>query len=628
MKLKLLLAAIFAVALPCAANAQATLLPPGENCFNGPTTGINGMVGVLGTITGGSGYTNGTYGGVSLTGGSGSSVTANVIVSGGVVTGVSVLNPGVAYVVGDVLSATSASIGGTGSGFSVPVNSISINSSLAGGSVGFYIPSTGTFKQTWQDSGETILNTNPVQLDANGCAVIYGAGIYRQILKDSLGNTVWDKITASTSPIGIFWAGQAGGTGNAITITDSSFALQDGATIQFLALAANTGPTTIQVSGGALIPIVNDTSSGPAALTGGEIGPGNTPMITYDAGSAEFHLVNPASTSGGGGGTTSNLTPPQGYLNLVGQASGDVIQTGDVSGTTTVYYSPFVGNTIPIWNGSVFKSVVFSELTATLTGSGSPLNSIQDECVFSNNGVPTLVTGPAWTTATAGAGNRGTGAGTAQISRLQGIWVNANSIVGYNGLSSYTIPANQCTYVGSLSIDGTAGQVSAFRSYGQSRKWGVWNAYNRQPIKMQAGDPSSSWNYSSATIRPSHNSTANSITTFVGLPEEPVDVQFSQFVSGGSGTGSTQIISQWTIGIGWNSTTAFSGLVGSSGFRIDGSSLDFILNSTTPARYITPPTIGLNVATSLEATTGSSGTPTESYGGTVANMILSTLYNG
>ena len=135
--------------------------------------------------------------------------------------------------VGDVLSAASANIGNV-TGFSVPVSSVSINYSLAGGTAAFYIPGTLTFKQTWQNSAETILNTNPVGLDANGCAIVYGAGIYRLILKDSLGNTVFDQLTASTGPSGIFWAGQAAGTGNAITITDTAFAFQDGATISWL----------------------------------------------------------------------------------------------------------------------------------------------------------------------------------------------------------------------------------------------------------------------------------------------------------------------------------------------------------------------------------------------------------
>lgn len=631
MKFKSAIAAFFAAVLSCVQSepvlAQATILPPGETCFQA-TTGINGMIGLLGTITGGSGYVSNTYGGVALTGGSGTGATANITVSGGIVTQVAILNPGIQYVVGDVLTAPASSLGGSGSGFSFPVASTAINSSLAGGTVGFYIPNTSTFKQTWQNAGETILNTNPVALDQNGCAIIYGAGIYRMVVKDNLGNTVYDQLTASTSPIGIFWAGQATGTGNAIQITDSSFALQDGATIQFLALAANTGPTTIAVSGGSPIAIVTDTSSGPAALSGGEIGPGNAPMITYDAVNGEFHLVNPASTSSTS--TTSSLTPPQGYLNLVGQASGDVVQgASDVIGVGTIFYSPFVGNTIPIWNGSVFKSVVFSELTATLTSAGSSSNAIQDECVFSNNGVPTLVTGPAWTTATAGAGSRGTGAGSAQITRVQGIWVNANSIVGYNGLSSYTIPANQCTYVGSISIDGTAGQVSAYRTWGQSRKFGIWNAYNRQSIVMQAGDSTSSWNYLTNTIRASNNNAANSITTFTGLPEEQINIAFNQYVIGGTtSSGGTSIIADWQTGIGWNSVSAFSGQVGGSGIRVDSSSIDILLNATAPAFYINPPTIGINVATSLERTTLVNGSPAINYQGTQSNMMLTASYRG
>ena len=56
-----------------------------------------------------------------------------------------------------------------------------------------YTPLTLVFKDTWQDAGQVALNTNPIVLDSRGQAVIYGVGDYRQIVTDSLGNTIWDK---------------------------------------------------------------------------------------------------------------------------------------------------------------------------------------------------------------------------------------------------------------------------------------------------------------------------------------------------------------------------------------------------------------------------------------------------
>lgn len=178
------------------AYAQATQLPLAESCFSA-STGVNGSIGLLGTIAGGSSYVTGTYGGVALTGGSGTGANANITVSGGIVTGVAILNPGSQYQVGDTLSASNTNLGGAGSGFSFPVASVGINSNLAGGSVAHYVPNTLTFKQTWKNSTQTTPNTNPLALDANGCAVIYGVGSYRQIVKDSNGNTVWDQLTTA-----------------------------------------------------------------------------------------------------------------------------------------------------------------------------------------------------------------------------------------------------------------------------------------------------------------------------------------------------------------------------------------------------------------------------------------------
>lgn len=88
------------------------------------TSATTGAIGALGAITGGSAYTNGTYTNVPLTGGTGSGATANITVSGGAVTAVTLVSRGTGYTASDSLSAAAANIGGTGTGFAVPVSSI------------------------------------------------------------------------------------------------------------------------------------------------------------------------------------------------------------------------------------------------------------------------------------------------------------------------------------------------------------------------------------------------------------------------------------------------------------------------------------------------------------------------
>jgi hypothetical protein len=88
-----------------------------EYVFGGPILTLNILVG-------GSLYTNGTYTAVPLTGGSGSGAKATIVVAGAVVSSVTVTTQGNSYVVGDTLSATAATIGGTGSGFSIKVATV------------------------------------------------------------------------------------------------------------------------------------------------------------------------------------------------------------------------------------------------------------------------------------------------------------------------------------------------------------------------------------------------------------------------------------------------------------------------------------------------------------------------
>jgi len=80
-----------------------------------------GAVATFGTRVNGSGYTNGTYTNVALSGGSGYGATANITVTAGAVTAATLNRPGQWYLVGDSLS---CQLIGAGTAFALPVATI------------------------------------------------------------------------------------------------------------------------------------------------------------------------------------------------------------------------------------------------------------------------------------------------------------------------------------------------------------------------------------------------------------------------------------------------------------------------------------------------------------------------
>lgn len=170
---------------------------------------------------------------------------------------------------------------------------------LAGGTVNFYIAGTLTPRAVWQDSGQVTAwaPTGQVALGSSssanpGCALIYGSGVYRQIVKDSLSNTIFDQLTTSPAVAGVAWGGTSTGSANAQVITASEFVAIDGQAVAFLAGATNTGATTLATTNVAATTVVKDTSSGPVALTGSEIIANNVVEAIYSGFDGHFHLVN------------------------------------------------------------------------------------------------------------------------------------------------------------------------------------------------------------------------------------------------------------------------------------------------------------------------------------------------
>lgn len=334
---------------------------------------------------------------------------------------------------------------------------------------------------------------------------------------------------------------------------------------------------------------------------------------TGSAATAVWTAINAAAS-------TPVVTTPQGYLT---PSSGTPVILSDASAATAIYYTPFVGNLVPIYNGSRFVPTEFSELTLTLHSSHST-SALFDVFVFSNSGTLTLATGPAWTTATAGSCARGTGAGTTELTRLLGFWVNNVQITGRNGATTYTIGANLATYLGSIFIDsGAAGQVTCHRAWGSSRKWGVWNAFNRQPLHLKAGDSTATWTYTTNTIRPSRNQTTNSLTVFSGLAEEFYDLRFGQCLDVAH---NNNVTCSANNGIGWNSTTAITGRTGRHGEANNTAGMTYTHYTSINAEYQQVPAIGINVVTALETAPDTGGTVT--WRGGEDDMVLSARWRG
>jgi hypothetical protein len=68
---------------------------------------------------------------------------------------------------------------------------------LAGGTIETYVVATSTPKATYTDKALTALNENPVRLDAAGRCVMWGDGDFRLVLRDSVGNEIWDQTATS-----------------------------------------------------------------------------------------------------------------------------------------------------------------------------------------------------------------------------------------------------------------------------------------------------------------------------------------------------------------------------------------------------------------------------------------------
>ncbi len=190
--------------------------------------------------------------------------------------------------------------------------------------------------------------------------------------------------------------------------------------------------------------------------------------------------------------------------------SGVPVMTSSTTLAQTLYYAPYSGSSVPIYNGSVVQAYPFTSgatdavgLQLSLSNSANwAANTVFDVFVALNAGSPALCTGPSWTNAT-------TRATAGSIARYNGIWVNssATALACRTSSTVINVPQYQATYVGTILTDATqAGAVDynfgGAASGGSPAVFGVWNYYNRVDVASSAvTDNGSSYTYTSQVWR-------------------------------------------------------------------------------------------------------------------------------
>ena len=317
--------------------------------------------------------------------------------------------------------------------------------------------------------------------------------------------------------------------------------------------------TELLLTGSAVTSIVNASGVATATIDASSLSvtDGST---TVSAVTSIHFTANATVSSGGAGianvantGSSGGSGTPGGRLTLT---SGSPVMSTNAVAVSTVYYDTYVGNTVPVWNGSSFTSLTITadEISLTLTSTHSTASNVFDVFAINNASSLVIATGPAWSSTT----SRGTGAGTTELQLKNGIWTNKNALThAWNGTTDYgSVSANQATYLGSVYTTG-AGQTGmamkpAAASGGTNNFLGLYNAYNRVLITAIEQDSTANWNYATSTARPTNNSTSNRISWLDGLAQS--SVAFSGHVAAFISASTPAVV----IWVNVDSTSAFS----------------------------------------------------------------------
>lgn len=253
---------------------------------------------------------------------------------------------------------------------------------------------------------------------------------------------------------------------------------------------------------------------------------------------------------------------PQGRLTI---QSGTPIQTADQLTKTTIFYAPFLGQYLPLYDGSDIRATSFLSgptddvgLSFVMAGSANwPIGSVFDIFATLIAGVPTLCS-CVWTSTT----SRGTGANTPELQLFAGLKTNKNQMTNARTASGViTVVANQGLYLGTFYA--TANGTTAMSihpnaaSGGSNNFLGLYNAHNARPIIAKSQDSTTSWTYASSTTRLANNNANNRINFIDGEGIRQWRAWYGVSVAPGSASANAA-----TVGVEIDNISNFSGGAG------------------------------------------------------------------
>lgn len=199
------------------------------------------------------------------------------------------------------------------------------------------------------------------------------------------------------------------------------------------------------------------------------------------------------------------------------------VPTSNQTSVGTIYFTPYQGNKITIFNGTNWILYTFTERSLSLSGLVAS-GSNYDVFIYNNSGTLTLELSAAWTTDN----------GRADAIVLQdGVYVKSG--------------ATTRRYLGTL-----RGTGSGTTEDSTSKRF-IWNNENRVLRHMQVTEATTTWTYNTATWRPANNSSSNALQFVIGLPEVLAKAMVTGFMSNSYGAASNQ-----PFGIGLDSTSTNS----------------------------------------------------------------------